>query len=91
MGTFHVVVQATGNHGCERELKDDETVIGCDRPGCTDCMAREFVRRLKRSGAQVHLAQIDHWPQLERIGENPLPPTGQVQDDLVSGKRTGNF
>lgn len=86
MGTFHVLVRATGNHGCERQLGDGETVIGCDRPGCTDCMAREFVRRLKRSGATVEVATIDHWPT-EPIGGT----SGPVQDDLVTGKRTGGF
>lgn len=98
MGTFHVLVRATGNHGCERDKKDGEHVVGCERPGCTDCITREFVRRLKKSGAQIHVAEIDHWPLIglntegyTALETSPLEPTGQVQDNLVSGNRRGNF
>jgi len=91
MGQFHVVVRAVGNHGCERDKKAGETVIGCERPGCTDCITREYVRRLKKSGAQVYVAAIDHWPTGTIDTVNPLEPTGQVQDDLVTGTRTGSF
>lgn len=81
MGQFLVAIDAVGNHGCMREVKDGEVVIGCDKPHCTDCMVRELVRRLKRSGATVASATITHWPTQE------VP----IVDDLVSGKRTGNF
>jgi hypothetical protein len=87
MGDFRVVVEAVGGHGCQREKGTGETVVGCDRPGCPDCMAREFVRRLKRSGATVKRAEIQHWPA-------DLPGytvEGQVHDDLLSGVRTGDF
>ncbi len=87
MGDFRVVVEALGGHGCQREKGTGETVIGCDRPGCPDCMAREFVRRLKRSGATVKKAEIQHWPA-------DLPgytEAGQVTDDLVTGARIGEF
>lgn len=88
MGDFLVTVHAVGGHGCERNLGDGETVIGCERPGCPDCMAREFVRRLKRSGATVNTARIDHWPPTPV--EVP-PPSGQVVDNLLTGLRTGSF
>jgi hypothetical protein len=91
MGQFHVVVQAVGNHGCERDKIDGEHVVGCERIGCTDCITREFVRRLKKSGATVHVAAIDHWPAVTEYGVNPLAPSGQVQDDLLSGTRSGSF
>ena len=81
MGQFIVHVDAVGNHGCERSKKDGETVIGCERANCTDCITREYVRRLKRSGADVAAATIVHWP-------------GQaltVTDDLLTGRRTGSF
>lgn len=87
MGDFRVVVEALGGHGCQREKGTGETVIGCDKPGCPDCMAREFVRRLKRSGATVKRAEIQHWPA-------DLPGytvEGQVHDDLLTGERTGAF
>ncbi len=81
MGQFIVKVDAVGNHGCQREVKDGGAVIGCERPGCTDCVTREFVRRLKRMGATVAEATITHWP-----GQ-----ASEVRDDLLTGKRTGSF
>jgi hypothetical protein len=87
MGDFRVTVEALGGHGCQREKGDGETVIGCDLPGCPDCMAREFVRRLKRSGATVKLAEIRHWP-----ADMPgYSADGEVRDDLLTGARTGAF
>ena len=87
MGDFRVTVEAVGGHGCEREKGTDETVIGCERQGCPDCMAREFVRRLKRSGAMVKKAEIRHWP-----ADMPGYTTdGEVHDDLLTGIRTGAF
>jgi len=86
MGDFRVTVEALGGHGCERDKGDGEAVIGCERTGCPDCMAREFVRRLMRSGATVKLAQIEHWPA--SLGYDPA---GEVRDDLLTGVRTGAF
>jgi len=81
MGRFLVVIDGTGNHGCMREVKDGEVVIGCDRPGCVDCTIRETVRRLKRQGATLTVAALRHWPETD----------SEVQDDLLTGKRAGNF
>ena len=81
MGQFLVAIDAVGNHGCEREIKDGKAVIGCEKPHCTDCMVRELVRRLKRSGATVAEATITHWPQQE------VP----IVDDLLTGIRKGSF
>ena len=81
MGQFRVTVDAVGGHGCQREKGDGEFVIGCERPGCPDCIAREFVRRLRRSGATVNVATLEHWPGTE----------SQVTDDLLTGIRSGSF
>jgi hypothetical protein len=82
MGQFIVKVDAVGNHGCERGVKDGEHVtVGCQMPGCTDCLTREYVRRLRRSGAMLNAVTITHWPGSE----------SQVTDDLLTGKRTGSF
>jgi hypothetical protein len=62
MGHFLAQVVGLGGHGCMRELGDGETVIGCDRPGCPDCITREYVRRLKRTGTAVEFAEVTHWP-----------------------------
>lgn len=81
MGNFVVHVEAVGGHGCMRDIKDGEIVLGCDKPHCPDCIAREFVRRLKRTGSQVDVALLTHWPGTST----------EVQDDLLTGKRTGSF
>lgn len=81
MGQFRVTVTAVGGHGCMREIGDGGTVIGCDRSGCPDCIAREYVRRLKRSGATIEVASLEHWPGTE----------SQVTDDLLTGVRSGSF
>lgn len=81
MGDFRVVVDAVGSHGCERDIGHDSHVVGCERPGCSDCIAREYVRRLKRCGILVRKAVIIHWPDSKE----------KVTDNLVTGKRTGWF
>lgn len=87
MGDFRVTVEAVGGHGCERDKGTGETVVGCERQGCPDCMAREFVRRLKRSGATLKKAEIQHWP-----ADMPgYTAEGEVHDDLLTGVRTGAF
>jgi|HubBroStandDraft_6_1064221.scaffolds.fasta_scaffold00062_42 hypothetical protein len=81
MGQFVVHVDAIGNHGCQRDRKDGETVVGCDQSQCTDCITREYVRRLKRGGTMMTAATITHWPGSD----------SEVRDDLLSGKRSGSF
>lgn len=81
MGRFIVQIDGTGNHGCMRDVKDGEAVIGCDRPNCVDCIIRECVRRLKRIGTTLDLATLTHWPDTD----------SEVKDDLLTGKRTGSF
>jgi len=81
VGEFRVTVEAVGGHGCQRQFGDGEHVVGCERPGCPDCITREYVRRLKRSGATVNAAEILHWPR----------EVGQVRDDLLTGMRRGSF
>lgn len=88
MGQFRVTVDAVGGHGCMRELGGGATVIGCERVGCVDCITREYVRRLKRSGASVAIATLEHWPK-DQLVEGFA--TGLVVDDLLTGKRSGSF
>ena len=81
MGDYRIVVEATGGHGCQRELGDGASVPGCGQKGCPDCIAREFVARLKASGQTMRSATLTHWP-----GE-----PSEVSDDLLSGIRKGAF
>lgn len=87
MGDFRVVVDGFGAHGCEREKGDGQPVLGCDRNQCPDCIAREYVRRLKRQGCIVRSAKIIHWP----AGVRGHKAENEIIDDLVSGIRKGTF
>ena len=89
MGDYVIRVHAVGGHGCQREKKHGETVEGCGQPGCPDCMARDFVRRLKDSGNNVKVATLTHWPaELEVYSGQDLQ---EVRDNLLTGVRKGQF
>jgi hypothetical protein len=82
MGDFRVTVEATGGHGCQRDIKDGGQLQQfCFSPSCPDCVAREFVRSLKRIGTMIRSATLQHWPGTST----------EVKDDLVTGIRTGSF
>lgn len=105
MGQFAIVVSGVGGHGCSREVKDGEHVLGCQRPDCPDCIAREFVRRFKRNGVMDLEAKLIHWPDqvdghtcaedssLAALGKYALvkPQGSSVIDNLVTGVRVGSF
>lgn len=51
MGAFNINITGVGGHGCERKAKAGEKLHGrCGRFTCPDCMAFEFVQRLKQAG-----------------------------------------
>ena len=82
-----VKVRVFGNHGCQRDVKHGEKIESpCGEAGCLDCKAREFVKQLQNSGANVENATLTHWPA--EFGGDPLR---EVQDDLLTGIRRGNF
>lgn len=84
MGTFRVEVEAVGGHGCQREVKDGEVVTGCGQPSCPDCITREYVAKLRSTGAyfeQGGYAKLTHWPGQQSA----------VVDDLLTGVRSGSF
>ena len=81
MGNFTIEVEAVGGHGCQRDKKSGEVVDGCGQPGCPDCIARGFVKELEAKGNSVTRATLRHWPHTE----------GEVSDNLLTGKRRGNF
>jgi hypothetical protein len=51
MGAFNINITGVGGHGCERKAKAGEKLHGrCGRFTCPDCMAYEFVQRMKQAG-----------------------------------------
>lgn len=90
MGTFRVEVQAMGGHGCVREAKDGATVAGCGNETCPDCITREYIAKLKKTGVSFvpstnpdndGYARLTHWPG------HP----DSVVDNLLTGIRKGSF
>lgn len=81
MGDFRIEVNATGGHGCQRNLLSGSEVGVCSDPNCPDCIARRFVEELKSRGVSVRDALLIHWPN-----SNPT-----IVDNLMTKKRTGSF
>jgi hypothetical protein len=51
MGAFNINITGVGGHGCERKAKPgDKLFQRCGRFTCPDCMAFEFVQRMKQAG-----------------------------------------
>lgn len=51
MGAFNINITGVGGHGCERKAKPGEKLYQrCGRFTCPDCMAYEFVQRMKQAG-----------------------------------------
>jgi hypothetical protein len=71
MGDFRVVVEATGGHGCQREVGDGGQVFGCRMMTCPDCLTMEFVEKMKKI-ATVKSAQFVHWPNAADWGATPI-------------------
>lgn len=99
MGDYRITIDAVGGHGCQRGVKDGETVAAdCGSPSCPDCRARRFVRELMDSGNSVNKATLEHWPDpmLSGYGATagqlvPRSDSAGPVDDLLTGKRTGSF
>lgn len=86
MGTFKIEIIAVGNHGMDRSKKDGEVVNFYDQGNTTpDAIAKNLTELLKYHGASFGItegkATITHWP------DTP----SEVVDDLLTGKRKGNF
>lgn len=89
MGQSRIEITATGNHGCDRDAKEGETLKRCDAKHCVDCRTLDFVDQLQRDGAITFNegaippegATLTHWPS---------NADGGIVDDLVTGKRKKN-
>lgn len=83
MGNFRIVINAVGGHGADRDTKDGETVNFYKNGNNTPDALAKFVTEALRyvTGALIDSATLTHWP------DEPC----EVIDDLVTGKRTGNF
>lgn len=81
MGDYRITIEAVGNHGCGRNANDGDVVTRCGQDNCPDCKAIAFMKELKRTGENVKVATLEHWPA---AGKGPT-------DDLITGVRSGKF
>jgi hypothetical protein len=82
MGNYRIVINAVGDHGQDRAKKHGETVDfdvhGENKP---EAIVKRAVDELRAHGNSVTEATVHHWPGTD----------SQVIDNLLTGKRTGNF
>jgi hypothetical protein len=63
MGSSLLEFQSVGGHGCNRDAKVGEEVVGCGKMGCPDCEARRAVEMLLKAGVGMfEKARFVHWP-----------------------------
>lgn len=87
MGDYVVRIQATGGHGCQRDVGHGQKLKSrCGSENCPDCITREYVEKLAKSNS-ITSASITHWPA-DLYGTDGLD---EVRDDLVTGMRRGSF
>lgn len=93
MGLFRVLVEATGGHGCQREVKDGGKVFGCRRMDCPDCLTQEFVEKMNKI-APVSKAEFIHWPNAaewngQTITDEIVPARPQISSWTNTDGTTG--
>jgi hypothetical protein len=70
MGAFNINITGVGGHGCERKAKAGEKLYGrCGRFTCPDCIAYEFVQRMKQAGM---IREGDQAYSVELADDDPL-------------------
>lgn len=93
MGDFRIVIDAIGGHGQDREKKDGEVVDFTkinevfNSYNTPEQVTKDFIAGLRIIGCSVQSAKIIHWP----IDNYPDQRTTQIEDDLITCKRSGNF
>lgn len=91
MGDFRIIINGVGGHGQDRDKKNGEVVNFAVDPNSPDALAADFVAKLKAVGVNVEDAQIIHWPLDNYGGQIKNGRSQQIADDLLTGKRIGNF
>jgi hypothetical protein len=91
MGDFRIIIDATGGHGQDRGKKSGEIVdFGTDTLNSPEACVKKFLEEFGRSN-YIQKAVIVHWPLDNYGGQTENGRFTQIVDDLLTGKRTGNF
>lgn len=80
MGHFNISITGVGGHGCERKAKAGDKLFGrCGRFNCPDCLAYDFVQRLRQAG-MVREGDTAYGQELKE-GEQPPEGAGVYYTD----------
>jgi hypothetical protein len=80
MGAFNINITGVGGHGCERKAKAGDKLYGrCGRFNCPDCIAYDFVQRLRQSG----MLQEGGTAQGQELKDGETPPDGAEIYDIL--------
>lgn len=90
MGDFRVTVDAVGGHGCQRDVPEGGTVVGCGGSTCPDCITARYIAEMSKAGVHVKNAKIQHWPDTtgEVIDAFDMSVHGLTLQPRI---RSGNF
>lgn len=78
MGQFRIVINAFGNHGCDRKAVPGERLHSrCRQLDCPDCLAYEFVQTLRQKSIVVGESKVTHYPGTDV----------EVVDNLITNQR----
>lgn len=91
MGDFRIIIDAVGGHGQDRDKKNGETVdFGTDTLNSPEAAVKKFLEEFGKSNS-IQKAVIVHWPLDNYGGQLENGRSTQIVDDLLTGKRVGNF
>ena len=92
MGQFRFTLTAVGGHGCQREVKDGQTVQGCGRIDCPDCVLAAFIPQfIRQTGSNIEAADLVHWPGTSTEVRDEFNLAQAREWPRVSRTRHGNF
>lgn len=75
MGDFNINITGVGGHGCERKAGPGDKLYGrCGRFNCPDCLAYEFVQRLRQAGTLREGESATG----QELKDNETPPPGAI-------------
>ncbi len=93
MGDFRIVIETVGGHGQDRAKKDGEVVDF----GSELYSPEAFFKRAIEEAISIGIISSDtkayviHWPIDNHGGQLANGRSQQIVDNLLTGKRTGNF
>jgi hypothetical protein len=87
MGNFLIQIEAVGDHGTQRDIKEGETIdYSKSHEHDVERLAKEFVDAYAKR-ANIVSATITHWPESTPIVDNLVTSKRELGDFTESSKR----